>query len=154
MGRKQNVMLAPALLKGIGMKKIIFAIGLVALVVGTAWGIRAVTVYQANARSSKFNEDVDSLFTAIQRYKERAGAYPSGSNADVAKALDGKNEKNLIILAGKNLPMNTKGEFVDPWETPLRIYFSNDGVLVRSAGPNRSFDDTTVVEFDDILRAN
>ncbi|HAV62965.1 MAG TPA: hypothetical protein DCY13_11440 [Verrucomicrobiales bacterium] len=146
--------MAPTVLKGDSMKKFIFALGLIALVVGVAWGIRAVTVYQANARSAKFNNDVDSLFTALQQYKERTGDYPSGSNAQIAKALDGKNEKNLIILVGKNLTTNTKGEFVDPWETPLRIYFSNEGVLVRSAGPNRSFDDTTVVEFDDILRAN
>lgn len=136
------------------MKKVIYALGLVALMVGVAWSFRAVTVYQANARSSKFNEDVDSLFTALQQYKERTGGYPHGSNAEIAKALDGKNEKNLIILVGKNLTVNTKGEFVDPWETPLRIYFSGDGVLVRSAGSNRSFDDTTVVEFDDILRSN
>ena len=57
-------------------------------------------------------------------------------------------------MVGRDINKNTKGEFVDPWETPLRIYFSESGVLVRSAGPNRSFDDTTVVEFDDILRAN
>lgn len=136
------------------MKKFIYALGLLAMVVGVAWGIRAVTVYQANARSSKFNNDVDSLFTALQQYKERTGAYPHGSNAEIAKALDGKNEKNLIILVGKNIRTNSKGEFIDPWETALRIYFSGDSVLVRSAGPNRSFDDTTVVEFDDILRSN
>jgi hypothetical protein len=136
------------------MKKVIYALGLVAMMVGVAWSIRAVTVYQANARSSKFNDDVDSLFNALQQYKERTGSYPHGSNAEIARALDGKNEKNLIILVGKNLTVNTKGEFVDPWETPLRIYFSGDGVLVRSAGSNRSFDDTTVVEFDDILRSN
>jgi hypothetical protein len=136
------------------MKKFIYALGLIAMVIGVAWGIRAVTVYQANARSSKFNEDVDSLFNALQQYKERTGGYPHGSNADIAKALDGKNEKNLIVLVGKKVNKNTKGEFVDPWETPLEIYFSGNGVLVRSAGPNRSFDDTTVVEFDDILRSN
>jgi hypothetical protein len=136
------------------MKKVIYALGLVALVVGVAWSIRAVTVYQANARSAKFNDDVDSLFVALQQYKERTGSYPQGSNAEIAKALDGKNEKNLIVLVGKKVSKNAKGEFVDPWETPLQIYFSHNGVLVRSAGPNRSFDDTTVVEFDDILRAN
>ncbi len=136
------------------MKKIIYALGLVAMMVGVAWSIRAVTVYQANARSSKFNDDVDSLFTALQQYKERTGGYPHGSNAEIAKALDGKNEKNLIVLIGKKVTKNNKGEFVDPWETALQIYFSDNGVLVRSAGPNRSFDDTTVVEFDDILRSN
>ena len=136
------------------MKKVIYCLGLVALVVGVAFGIRAITVFQANARSKEFNKDVNSLFLALQKYKERTGDYPRGSNAKIAKDLNGENEKNLIIMVGRDIPKNTKGEFVDPWETPLRIYFSESGVLVRSAGPNRSFDDTTVVEFDDILRAN
>lgn len=147
-------LLGTAIAKTPLMKKFIYGLGLIAMVVSVAWGIRAVTVYQANARSSKFNKDVDSLFTALQQYKERTGSYPHGSNGEIAKALDGKNEKNLIILVGKDIRKNSKGEFVDPWDTPLRIYFSGDGVLVRSAGPNRSFDDTTVVEFDDILRSN
>ena len=143
------------LLNGDHMKKVIFALGLIALLGGVAWGVRAVTVFQANARSASFNQDVDNLFDGLQQYKERVGEYPKGGNADIAKALDGQNERNLIILVGKNISKNSKGEFVDPWGTALRIYFSAaDGVLVRSAGPNRSFDDTTVVEFDDILRAN
>ena len=49
---------------------------------------------------------------------------------------------------------NEKGEFVDPWKTPLRIYFSDTGVLIRSAGPNRRFDDSSVLEADDFIRSN
>ncbi len=136
------------------MKKIVYCLGLIALLVGIISGVRAFTVFQANARSKEFNKDVNSLFLALQKYKERTGNYPRGSNAEIAKDLNGENDKNLIIMVGRDITKNTKGEFVDPWETPLRIYFSENGVLVRSAGPNRSFDDTTVVEFDDILRAN
>lgn len=136
------------------MKKIVYCLGLIALLVGIVSGVRMFSVYQANARSKEFNRDVNSLFLALQKYKERTGTYPRGSNAEIAKDLNGENDKNLIIMVGRDISKNTKGEFVDPWETPLRIYFSDSGVLVRSAGPNRSFDDTTVVEFDDILRAN
>jgi hypothetical protein len=136
------------------MKKIVYCLGLIALLVGIVSGVRMFTVFQANARSKEFNKDVNSLFLALQKYKERTGNYPRGSNAEIAKDLNGENDKNLIIMVGRDITKNTKGEFVDPWETPLRIYFSESGVLVRSAGPNRSFDDTTVVEFDDILRAN
>jgi hypothetical protein len=136
------------------MKKIVYCLGLLMLVGGIIWGARAFTVFQSNARSKEFNKDVNSLFLALQKYKERTGSYPRGSNAAIAKDLNGENDKNLIIMVGRDITKNTKSEFVDPWETPLRIYFSESGVLVRSAGPNRSFDDTTVVEFDDILRAN
>jgi hypothetical protein len=50
--------------------------------------------------------------------------------------------------------MNAKGEFIDPWGTALRIYFSDNGVLVRSAGPNRRFDDSTSIDCDDFFRSN
>lgn len=136
------------------MKKFIYGLGLISLVIGIAFGFRAFSVFRSNARAKEFNQDVNSLFLALQKYKERTGEYPSGSNSAIAKDLNGENNKNLIIMVGRDMKKNTKGEFVDPWETPLRIYFSDRGVLVRSAGPNRSFDDTTVVEFDDILRAN
>ena len=66
----------------------------------------------------------------------------------------GKNPKKLIILVGRNNELNDKGEFIDPWGTPLRIYFADGGVLVRSAGPNRRFDDSTVIDNDDYYRSN
>jgi len=82
------------------------------------------------------------------------GAYPLGSNAEIVKSLNGKNAKNLIILIGRKNDLNEKSEFVDPWGTPLRIYFSDNGVLVRSAGANRRFDDSTVLNNDDYYRSN
>ena len=66
----------------------------------------------------------------------------------------GQNAKNVIILVGRKNEVNEKGEFVDPWGTALRIYFSDAAVLVRSAGPNRRFDDSTVMEADDFIRSN
>ena len=47
-----------------------------------------------------------------------------------------------------------KGEIVDPWGSPLRIYFAGEGILVRSAGPNKRFDDSTAVAPDDYYRSN
>lgn len=136
------------------MKKVLVLIGLLALGCGGFWVVRAITTVQANARMSKLNEDVENLFTALQQYKENVGTYPAGGNADIAKALQGKNPKNVIILVGRKSPTNDKGEFVDPWGVPLRIYFSDNGVLIRSAGANRRFDDSTVMEADDYLRSN
>ena len=136
------------------MKKVLILIGLIAVAVGGFWVVKAITTVQANARMSKLNEDVENLFTALQQYKENVGSYPVGGNADIAKALQGKNPKNVIILVGRKSPSNDKGEFVDPWTTPLRFYFSDSGVLIRSAGANRRFDDSTVMEADDYLRSN
>ena len=66
----------------------------------------------------------------------------------------GGNPKSLIILVGRKQNVNSKGEIVDPWGTPLRIYFSGEGVLVRSAGPNKRFDDSTVLNSDEYYRSN
>ena len=136
------------------MKRILFAIGVFTVMFGIVWAGRAWTSLRVNARTSKFNEDVENLFIGLQKYKERVGTYPIGSNAEVAKALQGNNPKNVIILVGRKTELNEKGEYVDPWGTPLRIYFSDSGVLIRSAGPNRRFDDSTVMEADDFVRSN
>ena len=136
------------------MKKIMIAIGVVTVIVGLVWAARAWSTFQTNAKTAKFNDDVENLFVGLQKFKEHVGAYPIGSNAEIAKALMGKNAKNVIILVGRKNEVNDKGEFVDPWGTPLRIYFSDTAVLVRSAGPNRRFDDSTVMEADDFIRSN
>jgi hypothetical protein len=136
------------------MKKILIGIGILTIAVGVLWASRAWNTLRVNARTAKFNEDIENLFIGLQKYKERVGSYPIGSNADVAKALNGANSKNVIVLVGRKTELNEKGEFVDPWGTPLRIYFSDVGVLIRSAGPNRRFDDSTVMEADDFIRSN
>jgi hypothetical protein len=136
------------------MKRILLIIGLVTILAGVGWAVQAWNSFRASAKTTQFNEDVDNLFIALQQYKERIGAYPVGSNAEIAKSLMGNNSKNLIILVGRKKDLNSKGEFVDPWGTPLRIYFAGEGVLVRSAGPNKRFDDSTVMNQDDYYRSN
>jgi type II secretory pathway pseudopilin PulG len=136
------------------MKRVILIVVLISILAGAGWAVESWTVWRTSQKTAQFNEDVDNLFYALQQYKERVGSYPVGGNADVAKALLGQNPKNLIILVGRKQDLNTKGEFVDPWGTPLRIYFSGEGILVRSAGPNKRFDDSTVLNPDDYYRSN
>jgi hypothetical protein len=136
------------------MKKILLGIGVLTIAVGIIYAARAWSTFRVNARTSGFNDDIENLFAGLQKYKERVGSYPSGSNAQIAKALQGQNAKNVIILVGRKTELNEKGEFVDPWGTPLRIYFCDTGVLIRSAGPNRRFDDSTVLEADDYIKSN
>ena len=138
------------------MRKIFVAIGIIAIACGSLWAARAWNTLRVNARTAQFNADVEDLFTALQKYKERVGTYPTGGNLEVSKALSGANSKNVIVIVGsaKKNNVNEKGELIDPWGTPLRIYFSDTGVLIRSAGPNRRFDDSTVIDADDFIRSN
>jgi type II secretory pathway pseudopilin PulG len=136
------------------MKKFFLVVGVIAIVIAAGWAVRAVSTIQAKARNARLSDDIESLFGALQKYKEHAGAYPKGSNADIARALQGQNEKKVTVLVGRKLELNAKGEYVDPWSTPLRIYFSDTSVLIRSAGPNGRFDESTAMEFDDYIRSN
>ena len=136
------------------MKRFLIFLGFVTAIVAAFWGARAFNTWQINARNAKFNEDIENLFVAVQKYKEYVGVYPVGSNAEIGKMLQGQNAKSVIILVGRKNEMNSQGEFVDPWGTPLKLYFSNAGVLIRSAGPNRRFDDSNALNGDDVFRSN
>jgi hypothetical protein len=136
------------------MKRIFLALAVVAALAGAGWSVQSWNSFRASAKTARFNEDVDNLFYALQQYKERIGAYPVGNNAEIAGALLGNNPKNLMIIVGRKKDLNSKGEIVDPWNTPLRIYFAGEGILLRSAGPNKRFDDSTALISDDYYRSN
>jgi type II secretory pathway pseudopilin PulG len=136
------------------MKKFLLIAGVIAVLLAAGWAVKAFTTVQAKARNSRLSSDVESLFDGLQKYKDFVGSYPTGGNAEIAKALQGQNPKKVTVLVGRKLELNGKGEYVDPWGTPLRIYFSDSSVLIRSAGPNRRFDESTTMEFDDFIRSN
>jgi len=136
------------------MKRVLSIVGIIAVLACAGWAYQTVSKGIENAKTIQFNKDVDNLFIALQKYKEVVGGYPAGNNSDISRALKGANSKNLIILSGNKENLNDKGEYIDPWGTPLRIYFTKDSVLVRSAGPNRRFDDSSVLNSDDYYRSN
>lgn len=136
------------------MKKFLLIVGVVAVIAAAGWLVNTASTMHAKARSSRLSSDVESLFDGLQKYKEFVGSYPRGGNAEIAKALQGQNEKKVTVLVGRKLEVNAKNEYVDPWGTPLRIYFTDTSVLIRSAGPNGRFDESTAMEFDDFIRSN
>ena len=80
------------------MRKFIVAVGIVTLLASVAYVAKYFNKQRVQARDTKLNEDVENLFSSLQKYKEHVGAYPTGGNAEVAKALKGHNPKNVIIL--------------------------------------------------------
>lgn len=134
------------------MKKILTIVLVVAGVVGVLWVAKAWTQRRLDEKVAKFNTDADNLILGIQQYREFVGSYPTGNNAAIAKALLGQTEKKVLILAVRKRDMNDKGEILDPWGTPVRFYFSDNEVMVRSAGPNRVWEDSAVLMADDLYR--
>ena len=123
--------------------------------IGAVWGWSAVNKWTKDKPVRQFNAEVDNLFDAFHQYRTHVGSYPTGTAADIAKALlEGANPKRIIIVAVKKADLNSKGEIIDPWGTPLKIYFANNEVIIRSAGPNKQFEDSKTGIIDDYFRSD
>lgn len=69
------------------------------------------------------------------------GRYPSGTPAQIAALLRGKNvggqnPKQLDYIVAAVTEVNAVGEFVDPWGTSYRISTESEA-RAYSCGPNR-----------------
>ena len=137
------------------MKQIkrLVTIALVAVgVCGVLWVAKGWTLKRPDEKIAKFNTDCDNLILGIQQYKEFVGTYPTGNNKEIVKSLLGQTDKKVLILAVRRSELNDKGEIIDPWGTPLQFYFSHNEVLIRSAGPNKAWEDSAISTADDLYR--
>jgi hypothetical protein len=134
------------------MKRTIAIIAVVLGIGGVLWVAKAWTPRRTDPKILKFNLDADNLILGLQQYREFVGSYPTGNNVTIAKALLGRSEKKVLILAVRKSDMNDKGEILDPWGTPLRFYFSDNEVMIRSAGPNKVWEDSNGSTADDLYR--
>lgn len=134
------------------MKRLLTIALVVVGVCGVLWVANSWTLKRTDEKVAKFNADCDNLILGIQQYKEFTGSYPMGNNSQITKALLGQTEKKVLILAVRRSDINDKGEIVDPWGTPLQFYFSHNEVLIRSAGPNKAFEDSAIPTSDDLFR--
>ncbi len=134
------------------MKRVLTIALIVLGVGGVLWVAKGWTLKRPDGKVAKLNSDCDNLILGLQQYKEFVGTYPTGNNAAIAKALLGQTEKKVLILAIRRSDLNDKGEIVDPWRTPYQFYFSHNEVLIRSAGPNKAWEDDAIPNSDDMFR--
>lgn len=134
------------------MKKALTIILVLVAVGGVLWVAKGWTVKRTDPKFAKFNSDAENLILGIQQFKEFTGGYPTGNNMQIAKALLGQSDKKVLILAVRRADINDKGEILDPWGTPLQFYFSHNEVMIRSAGPNKAWEDSAIATADDLYR--
>jgi hypothetical protein len=134
------------------MRTIITAAVGAVLLAGTLGWVGLQNRGRMSPQVAEFQSDSDNLIQGLQQYKEFVGTYPPGNSVEVAKALSGQTDKKVLILATSKNKKNAKGEIVDPWGTPIQFYFAQNGVLIRSAGPNRVFEDSSAKSSDDLFR--
>lgn len=136
------------------MKNILLGVLAVLLAMAAIWGAMRFARNQLDVKVARFNGNANDLLLGLQQYKEFTGVYPSGSNLDISKALSGQSDTKVFILAVRKSDRNQKGEIMDPWGTPVQFYISGSSVLIRSAGPNKVWEDSSVNGSDDLFRSN
>ena len=137
------------------MKQTIAIIAVAIVLLGGGYWLVKNKQVQIDPKTAEFNRDATKLIEGLQQYKEFFKQYPTGTTAEISKALSGQAEGaagKVIILATASADKNDKGEIVDPWGTALQFYFSHNSVLIRSAGPNKVFEDSRTAS-DDLFRS-
>ena len=94
------------------MKNIIIIVIAIAVVGGAAWLLKNQIKVRTDPKVAEFNDQCDKLIQGLQQYKEFFKRYPSGTTAEISKALSGQAEGGVVIMATKNSQKNDKGEIV------------------------------------------
>ena len=128
-------------------------VAVLVLLGGGYWLVKNKMLVQLDPKVAQFNTDANKLIEGLQQYREFFKHYPTGTTAEISKALSGQAEGKVVIFATASANKNDKGEIVDPWGTALQFYFSHNGVLIRSAGPNKVFEDSQTAA-DDLFRTD
>jgi hypothetical protein len=96
--------------------------------------------------------EIATVRAAIWQYEAEFGAFPTGDSREVFRALRGDNYRQMVFIAFAKASASADGNLLDPWGTPYKVYYSGKDVLVRSAGPNKRFDEAHDKQFDDYVR--
>src|SRR6185436_13314911 len=103
-------------------------------------------------RARLIDLETSQIRTALQTYEAAFAAFPTGDSPAVFRALRGDNPQKIVFLQCRAESVSPDGGMLDPWGTPYKIYFSGKEPLIRSAGPNKQFDDSGRKAFDDYIR--
>lgn len=89
----------------------------------------------------RIDTETRAICSALIEYRSVYGAFPTGDDRTIGLALAGENPRGIRFTEIQSV--TPEGGLLDPWGTPYRIYFSGEGPLIRSAGPNKQFDSST-----------
>lgn len=82
--------------------------------------------------------EMDKVFLMIRDYRTITGENPIGTNAEIMKAMMGKNPRGAKLGPPEGMALNGEGELLDNWGTPLFFHqISRDVMEIHSAGPDR-----------------
>jgi hypothetical protein len=80
--------------------------------------------------------DLDKVTLSLRDFRTIAGENPTGTNAEITRALNGGNPKQARLLP-EGQSINANGELIDRWGRPYFFHqLSRTDTEVRSAGPD------------------
>ena len=108
---------------------------------------------RVDRQAQAYFEEATHLIEALQNYRRTVGRFPTGGSAQIVDALsgDGVSGEKVLLMTRVEGRRNSEGQLLDPWGTPVQIFFAGDSILVRSAGPNGSFEDSAAPAGDDLF---
>lgn len=82
--------------------------------------------------------DSENIGLMLRDFRGVEGENPTGSNAEIMKAIMGGNKKGARLGPPTGMALNEHGELVDRWGSPFFFHqLSGNEMEVRSAGPDR-----------------
>jgi len=103
---------------------------------------RSILADGLNAPASTIQADIRILAGILEQWTTNfpAQGNPVGTNAEIIRALTGKNRLGLSLIPPDHPAINHEGELIDRWGTPFRFHqWSGTVMEITSAGPDRDF---------------
>jgi len=100
--------------------------------------VNVPAAYQESLQQGPEQQEAEEIALNIRDFAQRFRGNPTGTNAEIVKALTGENEANATYLPSKLRRLNDQGELLDAWGTPYFFHANSATEMeVRSAGPDK-----------------
>lgn len=100
----------------------------------------------------KAKSEISWIKSALWLYEADYDKMPSGNERTVWRTLLGENPRKTVCFTFQENRISKDGDLLDPWGTPYHLEFSDGKPHVRSAGPNKRFDDPRDKNSDDLFQ--
>ena len=96
-------------------------------------------------------QEMNGLNAALSLYRTSFGQYPTGTKAEILRAIMGDNPQHRSLAKVSPRLISPAGELCDTWGTPYEIQFEGaNSFTIISAGPDRKFGTSDDVIFDSL----
>lgn len=122
-----------------------------AMFVGFLYSGMGSSANWSHTRAGREQMNLTEIATAVRNYQSELNSELPASPGPFFAALRGENPKGIAFLGPAKFQDSKSGIRCDAWRNPYQVFCGADGWLIRSAGPNRIFDDKIGKGSDDMM---